>query len=67
MMQLKQGFKEYVVEKKFQNDIERGNHGQRPYKSLFCYYRVARHFLADRYYKNKGKQPWENYEQESKV
>jgi len=67
MMQLRPGFKKYVAEMKFENDLERGRHGQRPYKSLFCYYRVARQFLADKYYKNRGKQPWDNYEQESKA
>ncbi len=67
MMQLKEGFKQYVIHKKDENDLERHRHGQKPYKNLFSYYRATRQFLADRYYNNRGKQPWENYEQTTEV
>ena len=63
MMQLDPSFKNYVMMKKDENDLERHRHGQKPYKNLFRYYRVCRQFLAERYYKDKGKQPWGNYEE----
>ena len=58
MMQLDPGFKNYVMMKKDENDLERHRHGQKPYKNLFAYYRVARNFLADKYKDKTGKEPF---------
>ena len=58
MMQLDPGFKNYVMMKKDENDLERHRHGQKPYKNLFSYYRVARNFLADKYKDKTGKEPF---------
>ena len=57
-MRLSEGFKRYVMDKKYENDHERSDSGQRPYKNLFAYYRVARNFLADKYKNKTGKEPF---------
>lgn len=57
-MRLSRGFKKYVMDKKHENDHERSDSGQQPYKNLFAYYRVARNFLADKYKDKTGKEPF---------
>ena len=46
------------MDKKYENDHERSYSGQKPYKNLFAYYRVARNFLADKYKDKTGKEPF---------
>lgn len=56
-MHLDREFKRFVRGMKSENDIERHQHGQRPYKNLFRYYRHSRNYLKDKYNGEKNGKP----------
>lgn len=56
-MHLDREFKRFVRGMKSENDIERHQHGQRPYKNLFRYYRHSRNYLKDKYNGEKNGNP----------